>query len=99
MAMYDEIQKIIAPYTLSSFDYTRLEQLLKINTEEEILDVYRKVGYKPMNYIAKMLSNKKKTTTSWIKQEVVNEPIDKETEKTFNDFQNFIKDFRGEKNE
>lgn len=90
--MYDELQKLIAPNTLSSFDYTKIEELLQTYTEDEILDAYRKVGYKPMNYIKKVL--KKKTTTSWINQEIVNEPIDKETEKEFEDFQNFIEEFR-----
>lgn len=99
IAMYDEIQKIIAPNTLSSFEYMKLEELLNTYSEEEIINAYRNVGYKPIAYITKVLSNKKVITTSWIKQEVVNEPIDKETEKTFNDFQEFIKDFRGEKNE
>ena len=35
--MFDEIQKIIAPRTLSSFEYMRLEELSKIYSEEEIL--------------------------------------------------------------
>jgi len=97
--MFDKLQKIIAPNTISSFEYMKLEELLKTYSEEEILNAYRNVGYKPIAYITKVLSNKKVITTDWIKQEVVNEPIDKETEKTFNDFQEFIKDFRGEKND
>ena len=90
--MYDELQQIIAPNTISSFEYTKLEELLQTYTEEEILNAYRSVGYKPINYITKVLS--KKPRTSWIKQEIVNEPIDKETEEVFNDFQNFLKEFR-----
>lgn len=91
--MFDEIQQIIAPHTLSSFDYTKIEELLQTYTEEEILSVYRSVGYKPMNYISKVLS-KRPRTSSWLKKEIVNEPIDKETEEVFNDFQNFLKEFR-----
>lgn len=90
--MYDELQQIIAPNTLSAFDYTKIEELLEIYTEKEILDAYRKVGYKPINYIKKVL--KKKITTSWIKEEIVNEPIDEKTKKEFNDFQIFLKEFR-----
>lgn len=99
ITMYDELQKIIAPNTISSFEYTKIEELLKTYSEKEILNAYRNVGYKPITYITKVLSNKKTITTDWIKQEVVNEPIDEETEKIFNDFQEFIKDFRGEKND
>ena len=94
MKMYDELQKIIAPNTLSSFEYEKLEELSKTYTKDEILNAYRNVGYKPINYITKVLSNKKTITADWINQEIINEPIDKETEKTFNDFQSFIKEFR-----
>ena len=96
--MFDKLQQIIAPNTLSSFEYMKLEELLEKYSEEEILNAYTNVGYKPIAYITKMLS-KKINTTSWLKQEIKNEPIDKETEEVFNDFQDFIKDFRGEKNE
>ena len=55
MTMYDELQQIIAPNTLSSFEFTKLEELLKDYTEEQILNAYKKVGYKPINYITKSL--------------------------------------------
>lgn len=97
--MFDKLQQIIAPNTISSFEYMKLEELLKTYSEEEILNAYKNVGYKPIAYIIKVLSNKKTITADWLKQEVVNEPIDKETEEVFNDFQEFIKDFRGEKND
>lgn len=92
--MFDELQQIIAPHTLSSFDYTKIEELLKDHTEEEILNAYRNVGYKPIAYITKVLSNKKVITADWLNKKIINEPIDEETEKEFNDFQNFIKEFR-----
>ena len=95
MHMFDEIQKIIVPNTLSSFEYMKLEELLKTYSEDEILNAYRNVGYKPINYISKILSNKKIITADWLNHEIVNEPIDKETEDLFDDFQNFIKEFRG----
>ena len=89
--MYDELQQIISPNTLSSFEYMQIEDLLKTHTEDEILNAYRKVGYKPINYIRKVLS---KRTSEWLNKEIVNQPIDKETEEVFNDFQNFLKEFR-----
>ena len=94
MTMYDELQKIIMPNTLSSFEYMKLEELLKNHTEEEILNAYRNVGYKPIAYITKVLSNKKTIITNWLKKEIINEPIDEEMKKEFDDFQKFIKEFR-----
>lgn len=99
MKMFEEIQKIIAPRTLSSFEYMRLEELSKLYSEEEILNIYKNYGYKPMSYISKTLSSKKSTIPEWLNRKIVNQPIDEETEKVFNDFQDFIKDFRGEKND
>lgn len=94
MKMFDEIQKIISPRTLSSFEYMRLEELSKTYSEEEILNIYRNYGYKPLSYISKALADKKTTIPEWINKEIVNQPIDKQTEDIFNDFQEFIKEFR-----
>ena len=94
MKMYDEIQKIIYPHTLTSFELTKLEELLQTHTKEEILQVYRNNGYKPMQYITKVLSNKKVITASWLNKEIINEPIDKETQKEFDDFNKFLEEFR-----
>lgn len=94
MKMYDEIQKIIAPNMLNSFEYTKLEELQKIYSEKEIIDAYKNVGYKPIAYITKVLSKKQNIAPEWLKKEIVNEPIDEETEKQFNDFQEFLEDFR-----
>ena len=94
MKMYDEIQKIIAPNMLTSFEYTKLEELLKTNTEEEIINAYKNVGYKPIGYITKVLSKKKSITAEWLKKEIVNDLIDEETKKEFKEFQDFIKEFR-----
>lgn len=93
MKMYDEIQKLIAPNTLSSFEFTKLEELLKDYTENEIIEAYKKAGYKPINYITKILSKKAKTT-HWLNQEIKNQPIDEETKKEYDDFQKFLKEFR-----
>lgn len=91
--MFEEIQKIVYPNQLSSFEYTKLNELLKTYTEEEILFVYRKYGNKPFNYIEKVLKNKKKVP-NWLNKEIVNQEIDNETEQTFNDFNSFIEGFR-----
>ena len=100
MKMFDEIQKIIAPRTLSSFEYMRLEELSKVYPEEEILNIYKNYGYKPMSYITKALSDRKNKAPEWLNREIVNQPLDKESEDIFNDFQNFINEFReGERNE
>lgn len=94
--MFEEIQKIIFPTQLSSFDYFKLNELLKIYTEEQILETYRKCGYKPFNYIEKVLKNKKKVP-SWLNKEIVNQELDKEAIDIQNDFNSFIEDFRNEK--
>lgn len=94
--MFDEIQKIIYPNQLSSFEYTKLNELLNTYTEEQILEAYRKCGNKPINYIEKVLKNKKKVP-SWLNKEIENQDIDQDTKDNFNDFKSFIEDFRNEK--
>lgn len=96
MTMYDELQQIIAPNTLSSFEFTKLEELLKDYTEEQILNAYKKIGYKPINYIIKILSNKKTITAEWLNKEIKNQKVDEETKKEFEEFKDFIKEFRDE---
>ena len=91
--MFEEIQKIIFPNQLSSYEYTKLNDLLKIYTEEQIIDAYKKCGNKPFNYIEKVLKNKKKVP-SWLNKEIQNQELDEETQKVFNDFKAFIEDFR-----
>ena len=95
--MFNELQKIIAPNTLSSFEFTKLEELLKTYSEEDILNAYKNFGYKPIAYITKVLSNntsKKGIAPDWLKKEIVNQPIDKETMEEFEDFNKFLADFR-----
>lgn len=91
--MYKEIENIIVR-TLSPFEYEKLEELLKVYTEEQIVDVYKQYGDKPISYIQKVIKNKK-NTPEWLYREIVNDPIDKETENIFNDFQTFLGEFRG----
>ena len=93
--MFDEIQKIIFPSQLSSFDYTRLNELLNTYTEEQIIETYKLYRNKPITYIEKVLKNKKKVP-SWLKKEIENQEIDDETKQTFNDFNSFLENFRNE---
>lgn len=91
--MFDEIQKIIFPNRLSSFEYTKLNELLNTYTEEQIIETYRLYKNKPITYIEKVLKNKKKVP-SWLNKEIENQDIDNETEQTFNDFNSFLENFR-----
>lgn len=94
--MLDRIQQIIFPNQLSSFQVTKLNELLNTYTEEQILNVYEEYGDKPLQYIKKVLETKKnkKKEPEWVKSEVVNEELDKETQEVFDDFQNFLEEFR-----
>ena len=97
MKMFDEIQKLIAPNTLSSFEYMRLEELSKLYSEEEILNIYKNYGHKPISYITKALedtANKKSKVPKWLNKKIVNLPIDEETIKVEEDFRNFLEEFR-----
>ena len=91
--MFEEIQKIIFPSQLSSFEYTKLNELLNTYTEEQIIETYRLYKNKPITYIEKVLKNKKKVP-SWLNKEIKNQDIDNETEQTFNDFNSFLENFR-----
>ena len=91
--MFEEIQKIIYPNQLSSFEYTKIQNLLETYTEQEILNAYRTAGNKPINYIEKVLKNKKKVP-SWLNKEIKNQKLDEESINVFNDFNSFIEDFR-----
>lgn len=79
-------------------EYQKLEHLKETYTEDEIVDVYRTYGDKPISYITKALNSKpKKVIPSWLRGEVVNQPIDDETKKVMADFKDFLEDFRNEK--
>ena len=93
--MYDEIQKIIAPNTLSSFEYTKLEELKQTYTEEQIIYAYKNSNVKNINYITKVLQNKK-PVPEWLNREIVNEPLDEEAIREGIEFKKFIEDFRNE---
>lgn len=96
--MYDELMKILNG-NLTPFEYTKIEELKKIYTEEEILNAYRNSNVKKINYITKVLEtnkSKKGIIPDWLNTEIINQPIDEETKKEFDEFQDFIKEIRNE---
>lgn len=93
--MFNEIQKIIFPNRLSSFEYTKLNELLNTYTEEQILETYKLYRNKPITYIEKVLKNKKKVP-SWLNKDIENKKLEQEDLDLFNDFKNFIENFRNE---
>lgn len=95
--MYNQIEKIVVR-TLSPFEYEKLEELKESYSEEQIVTAYKQYGDKPIKYIEKVLKTIKKTP-DWLNREIVNEPIDDETKKDFEDFNNFLEDFRNETND
>lgn len=94
MKMYNQIEQILVR-TLSPFEYERLEELKESYSEEQVVAAYKQYGDKPIKYIEKVLKTIKKTP-DWLNREIVNEPIDDETKKDFEDFNNFLEDFRNE---
>lgn len=94
--MYNQLEKILVR-TLSPFEYEKLEELKETYSEEQIVAAYKQYGDKPIKYIEKVLKTIKKTP-DWLNREIVNEPIDDETKKDFEDFNNFLEDFRNETN-
>lgn len=96
--MYKEIENILVR-TLSPFEYEKIEELLKIYTEEQVINAYRNSPVKNINYISKYLQ-RIKIIPNWLNKEIENQPIDEETKQENIDFNNFINDFRkGVKNE
>ena len=78
---------------LSSYDYEKIEELLKNHTEDEVIFAYKNYGDKPLNYIAKVLKNKKKVP-EWLNKEIENEKLNQESLDVAKDFKDFIEEFR-----
>lgn len=93
--MYDKIQQFIYPRKLSSYEYEKIEELLKDHTEDEIIFAYKNYGDKPLNYIIKILKNKKKVP-EWLNKDIENEKLNQESLDIANDFKNFIEELRNE---
>ena len=92
--MYQEIENILVR-TLSPFEYEKLEQLKQTYSEKQIIDAYKTSNVKNINYIIKMLQSKKKTP-EWMNKEIINQEVDEETKKEFEDFNDFLKELRNE---
>lgn len=92
--MYQEIENILVR-TLSSYEYEKLEQLKQTYTEEQIIYAYKNSNVKNINYIEKVLKNKK-PIPEWLHKEIVNEPLTEKDKKEHEDFLKFIEEFRNE---
>lgn len=92
--MYQEIENILVR-TLSPFEYEKLEDLKQTYSEKQIIDAYKTSNIKNINYIIKMLQSKKKTP-EWMNKEIINQEVDEETKKEFEDFNDFLKELRNE---
>lgn len=92
MKMYEQLENILTR-TLSSFEYEKIEELLKTYTEEQIIYAYKNSPVKNINYISKYMQSQKKTP-SWLHKEIKSQPIDEETKKQEQDFKKFLEDFR-----
>lgn len=90
--IYRELEKILVR-TLSSYEYEKLEELKRTYTEEQIINAYKNSSVKNINYITKVLQNKK-VAPEWLNREIVNESLDEETIKEGIEFKKFIEEFR-----
>lgn len=90
--MYREIENILVR-TLSPYEYEKIEKLKEKYNEERIIQAYRSSTVKNINYIEKYIT-KNKITPHWLDKEIKDEDVDNETIEIFNDFNEFINDFR-----
>lgn len=90
--MYQEIENILVR-TLSPYEYEKLEELKQNYTEEQIINTYKTSNVRNINYIMKVIKNKK-VVPEWLNREIVNEPLDEETIKEGIEFKKFIEEFR-----
>ena len=90
--MYQEIENILVR-TLSPYEYEKLEELKQNYTEEQIINAYKTSNVRNINYIMKVIKNKK-VVPEWLNREIVNEPLDEETIKEGIEFKKFIEEFR-----
>ena len=92
--MYNEIENIIVR-TLSPYEYIQLEKLKEKYSEQQIIDAYKTAKVKNVNYITKILQNIK-VKPEWLDKEIINQEIDEEAQKEYDEFNNFLKEFRDE---
>jgi hypothetical protein len=92
--MYKEIENILVR-TLSPYEYEQLEELKQTYSEQQIINAYKTSSVKNINYIKKILQNKKHSP-SWLNEEIKNSSIDEQTKKENEEFRKFIVEFRNE---
>lgn len=92
--MYEEIENIIVR-TLSPYEYIQLEKLKEKYSEQQIIDAYKTAKVKNVNYITKILQNIK-VKPEWLDKEITNQEIDEDAQKEYDEFNNFLKEFRNE---
>lgn len=90
--MYKEIENILVR-TLSPYEYEQLEELKQTYNEEQIINAYKTSSVKNINYIKKILQNKKHSP-SWLNKDITNQEIDEQTKKEYDEFLGFIEVFR-----
>ena len=92
--MYQEIENILVR-TLSPYEYEKLEELKQNYTEEKIINAYKSSSVKNINYISKILQNHRvDMIPNWLNKEIINEEIDEQSKKDFEDFKRFLEEFR-----
>jgi hypothetical protein len=77
----DEMQKAVSVIISQDKYFPTLKRILEV-----VKDIILKESF--------LKDKTKYKNTNWYNKEIINEPIDKETQKYFEDFNNFIEEFR-----
>ena len=97
MRMYNQIENILGR-PLNIIETEKLDKLLQSNSINEIAECFKKYKDKHFNYVIEVLRNKpKRNNPEWLDREIINEPIDKETQQQFDDFQEWLVGFKNGK--
>ena len=96
-------------YQLRAYDEEEIQQMVEyiitndrfFPTLSRVLEVIKEISKKELDTFdsEKNVREKMKRLNikpSWLDQEIVNEPIDEETQETFEDFNSFLMEFRNE---
>ena len=93
--MYNKIEEQLGR-TLNPMESMKLDELVQTYSINEIVECIRKFPNKHLNYYITVLKNqpKQKRATEWLDREIINEPIDEETKKEYQDFLKYLEEFR-----
>ena len=96
-------------YQLRAYDEEEIQQMVEyiitndrfFPTLSRVLEVIKEIAKKELDTFdsEKNVREKMKRLNihpTWLDQEIVNEPIDEETQETFEDFNSFLMEFRNE---